>query len=317
MILRKILTAACLALVALSGASAQSSRTIRVIVPYAPGSGPDIISRLMADHIGRVQGQTMVIENRPGGGTLIGTEAAARSAPDGNTVLFVANSFVVNPAVKPETAEMARGFEPICYLAGTPMVLVVQGSSPYKTLDDLIAAARAKPGELSLGASPQSSLHVAFEMFKRSAKINMTFVPFVSTGPAINSLLGGHVTAVFADYPTVVGHLKSGTLRGLVTSSAKRVEPIKDVPTFVEAKLDKYEADIFYGMVAPAKTPPDAVNHLIGLFRTALNAPEMQPRLIEQGLFKVGMCGAPFGEFMRNAVGEYTRIIRESDMKPN
>ncbi len=320
MTLRKILAATCLAaaLLASADASAQSSRTVRLIVPYAPGSGPDILSRLMVDHITRVQGQTMVIENRPGGGTLIGTEAAARAAPDGNTVLFVANSFVVNPALKPQNYDVSKTFDPICYLAGTPMILVVQGSSPYKTLDDLIAAARAKPAELSLGAAPTSSLHVAFEMVKRSAKINMTFVPFVSTGPAINSLLGGHVTAVFADYPSVVGHLKSGTLRGLVTASAKRVEPIKDVPTFVEAKLDKYEAEIFYGMVAPAKTPPEATNQLINWFRTALNAPEMQPRLLEQGLFKVGMCGAAFGDFMRQSVDEYARIIRESDIiKPN
>ena len=123
-------------------------------------------------------------------------------------MLLVANSFVINPALKPRSYDVTTSFDPVCYLASTPMVLVVQGTSPYKTLNDLIAAARAKPGALSLGAAQASSLQVAFEVIKRSAGINMTFVPFPGTAPAINTLMGGHVTAVFADYPTVVGHLE-------------------------------------------------------------------------------------------------------------
>jgi tripartite-type tricarboxylate transporter receptor subunit TctC len=308
-------TAVLLALVA--GATAQSSRTVKIIVPYPPASGPDILSRLMADQIGRMQGATMVIENRPGGGTVIGTEAAARAAPDGSTVLLVANSFVVNPALKPQSYDVSSSFDPICYLAATPMVLVVQGNSPYKSLGDLISAARAKPGALSLGASPNSSLHIAFEVVRRAAKINMTFVPFPGTAPAINTLLGGHVTAVFADYPTVVGHLKSGVLRGLVTASAKRNPALPDVPTFAETGLGAYDADIFYGMVAPTKTPPATLKQLSGWFAAALKEPEVQPRLAKQGLFPVGMCGAPFGDFMRRLVEDYARIIRESGIKAN
>jgi tripartite-type tricarboxylate transporter receptor subunit TctC len=196
-------------------------------------------------------------------------------------------------------------------------VLVVQGTSPYRTLQDLIDAARAKPGALSLGGAQASSLQVAFEVIKRSAGINMTFVPFPGTAPTINTLMGGHVTAVFADYPTVVGHLKSGTLRGLVTASAKRNPDLPDVPTFAEAGLIAYDADIFYGIVAPAKTPPEALKQLSGWFGAALKAPEVQPRLAQQGLFPVGLCGAPFGDFMRKLVEEYARIIRESGIKAN
>jgi tripartite-type tricarboxylate transporter receptor subunit TctC len=298
-------------------ARAQSPRNVKIIVPYPPASGPDILSRLMAEQIGKMQAATVVIENRPGGGTMIGTEAAARAAPDGGTVLLVANSFVVNPALKPQSYDVTASFDPVCYLAATPMVLVVQGSSPYKTLADLITAARDKPGALSLGAAPASSLQVAFEVIKRATGINMTFVPFPGTAPAINTLMGGHVTAVFADYPTVVGHLKSGTLRGLVTASAKRVPTIPDVPTFAEAGIGAYNADIFYGIVAPAKTPPDALKQLSGWFSTALQVPEVQPRLAQQGLFPVGMCGTPFGEFMRKLVEEYAQIIRESGIKAN
>jgi tripartite-type tricarboxylate transporter receptor subunit TctC len=306
-----------LSLALAADAGAQASRAVKIVVPYPPASGPDILSRLMAEQIGKMQGATVVIENRPGGGTMIGTEAAARAAPDGGTVLLVANSFVVNPALKPQSYDVTASFDPVCYLAATPMVLVVQGAPPYKTLNDLIAAARAKPGALSLGAAPTSSLHIAFEVIKRSAGINMTFVPFPGTAPAINTLMGGHVTAVFADYPTVVGHLKSGTLRGLVTASAKRNPDLPDVPTFAEAGLIAYDADIFYGIVAPAKTPPEALKQLSGWFGAALKAPEVQPRLAQQGLFPVGLCGAPFGDFMRKLVEEYARIIRESGIKAN
>jgi tripartite-type tricarboxylate transporter receptor subunit TctC len=151
------LTAALLLALSAPVLQAQTGTT-KIIVPYPPGSGPDILSRLMAEQIGKAEGQTVVIENRPGGGTLIGTEAAARAAPDGNTVLLVANSFVVNPALKKGNYDVSKSFEPVCYLAATPMVLVVLGTSPYKTLNDLIAGAREKPGQVvfaSAGRPPR------------------------------------------------------------------------------------------------------------------------------------------------------------------
>jgi tripartite-type tricarboxylate transporter receptor subunit TctC len=157
----------------------QPAGTIKIVVPYTPGSGPDILSRLMAEQIGRAQGPTVVVENRPGGGTVIGTEAVERAEPDGHTVLLVANSFVANPPLKRASYDPTRSFEPVCYLAATPMVLVVLGSSPYHTLNDLIAAARAKPGELAFASGgPGSSLHVAIEVLKRATNINVTYVPY-------------------------------------------------------------------------------------------------------------------------------------------
>src|SRR5262249_35271505 len=188
-------------------AYAQSARTVGIVVPYRPGSGPDILSRLMAEQVGRTHAATVVVENRPGGGTLVGIEAAARAAPDGGTVLLVANAFVVNPALKKQSYDPLTSFEPICQLAATPIVLVVAGSSPYRTVADLVAAARAKPGALSrAGGGPATSLHIAFEVLKRAANISMTYVPYGGSAPAINALMGGHVTSVFADYPTVVEH---------------------------------------------------------------------------------------------------------------
>jgi len=310
--------AACLAAMAALGAASATAQQppIKIVVPYPPGSGPDILSRLMSEQIGRDGGPTIVIENRPGGGTLIGTETVARAEPDGSTVLLVANSFVINPALKKGNYDVAASFDPVCYLAATPMVLVVQGDAPYKTLNDLVAAARAKPGSIVLSSGgPASSLHVAIEVLKRATSIDTTYVPYPGSGPAVNALMGGHVTAVWADYPTVVSQIKSGTLRGLVTTSAKRVAPLPDVPTLAESGIANYEADIFYGIVAPAKTPPEMLGKLSGWFSTALKASDLQPKLDKQGLFPVGQCGSPFGVFLRKMFDDYKQIIAASNIK--
>jgi tripartite-type tricarboxylate transporter receptor subunit TctC len=314
---RLVIALAAALLTASAGPSAwsQATGTIKIVVPYTPGSGPDILSRLMAEQIGRTQGPTVVVENRPGGGTVIGTEAVERAEPDGRTVLLVANSFVINPPLQRASYDPSRSFEPVCYLAATPMVLVVLGSSPYRTLNDLITAARAKPGELAFASGgPGSSLHIAIEVLKRAANINITYVPYGGTAPAINALMGNHVAAVWADYPTVVSQLQSGTLRGLVTTSKARIETLPDVPTLGETGISKYEAEIFYGIVAPAKTPTDALNRLSGAFSSALKAPDIKPKLAQQGLFSVGVCGAEFGAYLRRQVDEYSRVIREANI---
>ncbi|MFL5000397.1 MAG: Bug family tripartite tricarboxylate transporter substrate binding protein [Xanthobacteraceae bacterium] len=303
-------------LLVLTGSAQPQTTTVRIVVPYTPGSGPDILSRLMAEQVGRMHGPAILVENRPGGGTLIGTEAAARAAPDGNTLLLVANSFVINAVLKRQSYDPLTSFEPICHLAATPIVLVVNAASPYRTLADLVAAARGKPGELSLASGgPASSLHVAFEVVKRAADVNMTYVPYGGSAPAINALLGGHVTSVFADYPTIVNQLKSGALRALVTTSPARTEMLPEVPTLTETGLSNYEAEIFYGLVAPAKTPGETLAQLSGALKGALEAPEMKPKLAQQGLLPVGRCGAEFGAYMRKQVDEYGRVIRESNIK--
>jgi tripartite-type tricarboxylate transporter receptor subunit TctC len=314
----KLLAAALvtISLTALPGGASAQLKSVKIIVPYTPGSGPDITSRLMADQIGKAHGVNMVVENRPGAGTVIGTEAAARSTPDGSTVAMVANTFVINPAVNRGNYTVAGSFEPVCRLAATPMVLVVQGSSPYKTLKDLVDAAKTGNVVFASGG-PASSLHIAIEVLKGAQKLNSSYVPYGGTGPAINALIGGHVTAVWADYPTVVGHLKSGTLRALVTSSSAKVDALPDVPTLNSTGLARHEADIFYGIVAPAKTPPEALKQLAGWFEEAMQKPDVQPMLAKQGLFPAVICGAAFGTFMKNLTEEYGRIIKEAGIKVN
>jgi tripartite-type tricarboxylate transporter receptor subunit TctC len=259
----------------------------------------------------------VLVENRPGAGTVIGTEAAMRAEPDGHTVLLVANSFVINPALKRGAYTLAS-FEPVCYLAATPMVLVVQATSPWKTVQELVAGAKAQPGKVTFASGgPGSSLHVAIEVLRLATKIDINYVPYGGTAPSINALVGGHVQAVWADYPTVVGQLKAGTLRGLVTTSPKRVPDLPDVPTLNETGITKYEAEIFYGLVAPSKTPPAELKQLTDWFSAAMKSPEVQPRLAQQGLFPVNSCGAPFGEFLRTITADYERVIKEAGIKAN
>jgi tripartite-type tricarboxylate transporter receptor subunit TctC len=200
-------------LLSLAGGSAwsQTNRTIKIVVAVPPGGNTDIVARVLADQIGRAHGPAMVIENRPGAGSAIATEAVARAAPDGNTLLIAGNSFVVNPHLRKVNYDPLASFEPICYLVTSPTVIVVNAASPYRTLTDLINAARAKPGDLTLASvGPGSAAHIAIEILKRAADVNLTFVPYPGTAPAVNALLGEHVTSVLANVTDVVEQVKAG-----------------------------------------------------------------------------------------------------------
>ena len=300
-----------------TAAVAQSSRTIKIIVPYMPGSGPDITSRLMGEQIQKAGGPTVVVENRHGGGMTIGTEAAARAEPDGNTLLLVANAFVVNMATKRGSFTLAN-FEPVCNIASTPMPLVVQANAPWKTVQELVADAKANPGKITFASGgPATSLHIAIEVLRLATKIDVNYVPYGGSGPAVTALMGGHVQAVWADYPTVVSQIKSGTLRALVTTSPKRLAVLPGVPIMEETGITKYVAEIFYGLVAPAKTPPDMIQSLSTMLIGAMNTPEMKAKFDQQGLFPDGTCGAKFGTFLKAITADYEKITTEAGIKPN
>ena len=317
-----MLAAVCVAAAAISmggsPAIAQSqSKTLKIIVPYTPGSGPDITSRLMGEQIQKAGGPTVVVENRPGGGMTIGTEAAARAEPDGNTLLLVANAFVVNMATKRGNFTLTN-FEPVCNIASTPMPLVVQANAPWKTVQELVADAKANPGKITFASGgPATSLHIAIEVLRLATKIDINYVPYGGSGPAVTALMGGHVQAVWADFPTVVSQLKSGTLRALVTTSPKRLDVLPGVPIMDETGIVKYQAEIFYGLVAPAKTPPDMIKSLSEMLLAAMNTPEMMAKFAQQGLFPDGTCGAKFGDFLKNITADYEKITTAAGIKPN
>ena len=296
------------------GAWSQTARTIKVVVSVQPGGGTDFLARVLAEQIGRAQGPTMVIENRPGAGSIIGIEAVSRAVPDGNTLLINTPTLVVNPHLRKVNYDPVTSFEPICYLVDSPTVIVVNGASPYRTLADLLDAAHAKPGDLTVAGS--GSFFIAFEMLKRAANLNMTFVPYPGGAPAVTALLGEHVTSVFTDYSTLAQQLKAGKLHALATGSRTRAEALPDVPTVAESGYKDYDVEQWFGLFAPAKTPKETISQLVGWFTAALQVPEVKAKLAVQGLYPVGKCGADFGAFIRKQYDDYGRAIREANIKP-
>jgi tripartite-type tricarboxylate transporter receptor subunit TctC len=294
----------------------QAARTIRIIVPFPPGGPTDFLARLLAEQVGRAERQTIVVENRPGAGSVVGTDAASRATPDGSTLLFYSKESIINPHVRKVSYDPLSSFEPICRLVTSPTVYSVNAASSYLTLTDLIDEARAKPGTLTLAAAgPASPFQIGFEILKRAANVNMTFVPFQGGAPAVNALLGGHVTAMFGSYFPVSEHLKAGKLRALATASSARLAALPDVPIVQEFGYRDYEVDIWYGLAAPAKTPKESLAQLADWFTAAMQVPEARARLALQGLDPAEMCGTDFAALIRKQYSDYGRIIREANIK--
>lgn len=300
----------------LGGKAQAQTRTIKVVTPVPPGGTTDILARLLADLIGRRPGLGVIVENRPGAGTVIGSEMVARAAPDGNTVLINTTGILITPYLQKAGYDPLTSFEPVCQLVSSPTVFLVNSASPYRTLDDLISAARAKPGEVSLGSiGPASPYQLGLETLKRAAKVDITYVPFAGSAPAMNALLGQHVTAVFAGYANAAELIKAGKVRALAVAARARIEPLPDVPTVAETGYKDFEVDNWFGLFAPAKTPSDAVAQLADWFTTAVKAEEIRPKLATHGLFPVGLCGADFAALLRKQYTDYGNVIREANIK--
>lgn len=298
------------------GARAQTARTIKIVVPFPAGGPADILIRVLADQVARMQGPTFVIDNRPGASGGIGTEAVARAAPDGRTLLVTSNAFLIDPHLRKVNYDPTTSFEPICYLAYTPMLILTNAESPYRTLADLMEDARARPGQLTLaGTGPATSVQIAFEKLKRVANAEMIFIPYPGAAPAANALLGAHVTSALVPHVVVGEHLKAGKLRALAVASRQRIEPLPDLPTVAEAGYQGVEAELWNGLVAPAKTPGEALSPLVDWFTAALRLPEIKAKLIAQGQFPVGICGNEFAALIRAQYDENGRLIREANMK--
>ena len=294
----------------------QMTRTIRIVVPFPAGGSADDLARLLADQIGRTHGVNFVVENRPGAGTVVATEAVSRPAPDGNTLLIVANSFVINPSLKKLNYDPFVSFAPVCHLVSSPLIVAVNSDSPFRSLADLINAAHAKPGELTLASvAPATTQHIAFEMLKRVADMNMIHVPYPGGAPAVTALLGGHVTAVIANYSEVEAHLASGKLRALATASRQRIEAAPELPTVAESGYPNYATEVWFGLVAPAKTPAETIAQLSGWFGFALETAAVKEKLRLQEMYPAGTCGASFAAHLRDQFDAYARVIREADIK--
>lgn len=305
-------------LLPLPQASAQwaPDKTVKIITPFAPGGTADVLARLVSQYLSEKKGQPVVVEARPGGGSVVSSEAVARATPDGTTLLLTSNAFVIAPVVRTGlTYDPITSFAPICNLAYAPTVIAVQASSPYGSLKDLLDAARAKPGAVSMASvGPASALHVAVELLKQWAKADITYVPFPGGAPAVTSLLGGHITSVLANYTEVQSNL-GRDLRPLAVGARRRIDALAGVPTLAENGFTDIEAITWFVLLMPAGTPQPIADKIVRAVDEAINAPELKPKLAAVGLVPVGACGAAVADFLPQQAERYRRAIHDAGIK--
>jgi tripartite-type tricarboxylate transporter receptor subunit TctC len=311
----RALTAAAFLAAATGSALSIDNRTIKIVLPVPPGGAGDIVARLLIEQVSRAQNRSLVLESRPGAGTMIGTEAVVRAPADGSTLLINAPFLLIAPHLRKLSFDPLSGLEPICYLVGSPGVISVSESSPYRTFAELVNAVRAKPGELSFAsAGPGTTHHIGFEMLKRTGELDFIYVPFSGGGPAINAALGNHVTAILTEYAPVSEHLKSGKLRPLAATSKARIPSLPDVPTVAET-YKNFEVDFWWALFAPANTPRATINQLAEWFISAMKVPELKAKLVALGFFPTGICGSDFATLLRRQSDDYGRTIAAANIK--
>ena len=292
-------------------------KPVRFIVPFPPGGGNDILARALAPKLGELLGQPVVIDNRAGAGGNIGTEAAAKSAPDGYTIVIASNQVTINPWLFARLPfDIEKDFAPIAQVAAVPMVLAVHPSVPAQNVRELIALARAGPGRLNHGTpgngTPQ---HIAYEVFNHAAGVQVTHIPYKGTGPAIADLLGGQVQTAIGTMASLEPHVKAGKLRALGVTTPQRSAAMPTVPTIAEAALPGFEVPLWYSILAPAGTPKDIVARLSAEFARVLATPEIRDRLVAQG-FEVSYLNAEqIGDLIRRDIARWQKSIRDIGLK--
>src|SRR5687768_6783504 len=316
--MKKILIALLCAFAIPALAQPYPAKPVRVIVPYPPGGGNDTLGRLFAAKLGERLGQPFLVENRPGAGTMIGTEAAAKSPPDGYTILL---SSIATHALSPNLYSRVpydpiRDFAPITLLGIAPTVLVVTSDLPAKSLAELIAAAKAKPGQLAYASGGNGTPpHINAEVFKSVAGVDLLHVAYKGGGPALTDLIAGRVHVMLDTAASAMPHVRSGKLRALALSAPKRSAEYPDLPTFAEAGLPAYDTNAWYSFHAPAATPPDIVRKLNGELVAILRDADVQARFKQLSTDPVGNSPEEFGAFVKAELDKYARIIKAAGIK--
>ena len=293
------------------------SRPLRMIVPFAPGGGLDISTRLIGQKLAEKWGQNIVVDSRPGAATIVGTEIASRAAPDGYTVLMITTTFAINPGLYSKLPyDPVKDFTPVTQLNFQPNVVVVSPSFAGNSVKDLIALAKAKPGELTF-ASPGagSAPHLAAEMFQRAAGVSMIHVPYKGIPPAVTDVIGGRVTMLFTTTISAAPHIKAGKLRAVAITSAKRQSGMPDVPTIGET-LPGYRAEAFQGMVVPAGVPQAIVNRLSAEVARIVRLPDVAQRFLLDGAEPVGSTPKEFAAFLKAEMQKWSKVIKDAGIKP-
>jgi tripartite-type tricarboxylate transporter receptor subunit TctC len=306
-------------LVALPAASqGYPTRPVRVIVPFAAGGNTDITARAIGAKLSEVFRQQVIVENRPGAATNIGSELVAKSPPDGYTLLMGGATNAINMSTQARPPyDTVRDFAPVILCVKGANVLSLHPSVPARNLKELIALARARPGELNFASSGLgSSNQMAGELFKHMAKINIMHIPYKGNTPALTDTLAGNVEMMFSGVPVLIPHLQSGRLRAVAIGSLKRFSAIPEVPTFDESGLKGYEATTWFGLMAPIKTPKDIVDRWNTEVGKILASPDLSRRFLNDGLEPMGGTQEEFGRFIRVEIEKYARLVKASGMKP-
>jgi tripartite-type tricarboxylate transporter receptor subunit TctC len=318
-LLRRAICAVAAACPFFSPAHAQDfpQKPVRLIVAFPPGGGTDAVARAIAAPLSQRWGQPVVVDNRPGGGTVIATDATRKSAPDGHTLLLVDPSFAANPSlVKTLPYDPHRDFEPVTMVAKFPLILVAHPSVPATTVSELIALARAKPGSLTFAsAGSGGSTHLAAEMFKAMAGIDLVHVPYKGGGPAVIDLLAGRVSLFFSGV-AVLPHVRTGKLRALALGNAERSPFTPEIPTVAESGLPGYEMVSWQGVFAPANVPKAIVAKLQADLSETANLPSVRTQLATLGVEPVAMSPDAFASYLRSQMATYAKVIRDAGIRP-
>lgn len=295
-----------------AGAQDYPTRPVRVVAPFAPGGGTDITSRILADGMSQVMGQTFVVDNRPGAGSVLGTDIVAKATPDGHTVLVTTISMAFNVALyKKLPFDTLRDLAPITLVADQPNILVAHPSLPAKTLPEFIALARAQPGKLNYGsAGIGSGTHLAMELLLLSQKADLVHVPYKGTGPALTAVLGNEISVFFSTFASALPHVKSGRVHAIAVTSAKRADALPQVPTVAEQGVSGYDYSTWYGLLAPGSTPRPIINRLNQAALKVLATPEIRKRYTSQGLNPRSMTPDEFAAYVRSETEKWVKVVR-------
>ncbi len=313
------MAAAAAALATLGPTRAQSGRPVRLVVPFTPGGSTDILARALAPKMAQALGVNVIVDNKPGAGGSLGATEVARAEPDGHTLLMGhIGTLAVNPSMYPKLPyDPVKSFTPVAWVARVPNVLVVSAASGIRSFKDLLDQARARPGQLSYSSGGNgSAAHIAFESLKLRAGVFMLHIPYRGTAPSITDLIAGQVTATFTGAPAVLPHVASGRLRALAVSSRARLPQLPDVPTVAESGFPGFEADQWYGIVAPAGLPAEQVLRLNTIVNQALALPDVARQLAVEGAVPVPGTPQAFGELIAREIPRWREVVRAGNVRP-
>ena len=306
-----------LACAAASAAAAYPERPIRLIVPYPPGGATDIVARSLGQKLTDAFGQQIVVDNRAGGGQVIGTDLVAKAAPNGYTLLLASITHSINPSLHAKLPYDSLGdFAPVTLIAASPQILVAHPAVAAKNVRELIALARARPGQLNYASSGNGSGgHLAMELFKSMTGLTIAHVPYKGAGPALTDLIGGQVELMFTSPLAALPHVKAGKLTALAMASARRSAAAPELPTVAESGVPGFEASLWYGILAPAGTPNSVAAALHRALVAALQAPDVRERFLSQGLEPIGASRREFAEFLRSETAKWAKVIKAAGIR--